>query len=186
MNANVCSRIRLTHGLLLHGDGVSAARRATRAAAQFSDVEPELGDGAAESVAMHAQLARGLALVSLAVLQHGKNELLLEFANGFGVGDTTFVHLHDQSFQLVFHSASLCFSMPNRIEVPTFFHRCCAMAHAPVPFAAGPSPRESAAASLPARPKSRPGLRPAEMAPRATAEAIPIAERRPPMPAQSQ
>ena len=86
---------------------MSAARRAPRAAAQSLDVELQLGDGAAESIAVHAQLAGGLALVALIFLQHGQDESLLEFANCFGIQNAALVHLHDQGFQLIFHNASL-------------------------------------------------------------------------------
>src|SRR5208283_1601108 len=107
-NAKGSSRIRLPHGLLLHRDGVSAARGTARATAQLLDVEPELGDGTAESVAVHSQLTCGLALVPLAILQHGENKFFLELTDGFCIRDAALVHLHDQCFQLIFHSASLC------------------------------------------------------------------------------
>jgi len=74
---------------------------------QYLYVEVKFGDGTAESVAVHTQLACGLALVALIFLQHRKDEALLEFANCLRVEDSAFVHLQYQGFQLVFHSASL-------------------------------------------------------------------------------
>ena len=59
---------------------MGAARRTARAVAQSLGVELQLGDGAAESVAVHAKLAGGFALVAFAVLENGENEALLEFA----------------------------------------------------------------------------------------------------------
>jgi len=70
-------------------------------------VKLEFGDGAAESVAVHAQLACGLTLVALIFLQYGKDESLLELADRFRVENPAFVHLQYQGFQLIFHSASL-------------------------------------------------------------------------------
>lgn len=80
---------------------------AARAIAKSLGIELEFGDGAAESVAVHAELTGRLALISVAVLQNGKNEFLLEFAHGFGISDTAAVHLHHKGFQLIFHDASL-------------------------------------------------------------------------------
>src|SRR5271165_6554299 len=176
---------QLARGFLLQRDGVCAARRTAGSSAQFFDVQLEFGDGPAESVAVHAELTRGFALVPVTVLQHAKNEFLLEFTDGFGISDAALVHLHDQSFQLVFHSASLCFLQrpaETRLKV---FRRCRrAPKRAQGPFATSPSLRETAAAGPPALPKSRRGRRPAETAQPAIAGAIPIAERRPPAPAR--
>jgi hypothetical protein len=97
----------LAHGLLLHRDWARAARRALGAIAQLADVNFQFADGAAEGVAVHAQFARGAALVALVFLKDGKNEALLEFAHAFGVEDVAFVHLQNECFQLIFHDASL-------------------------------------------------------------------------------
>jgi len=70
-------------------------------------VELQLGDSAAKSVTVHAQLARGFTLVALVLLQHSKDESLLEFADRFRVENPALVHLQYQGFQLIFHSASL-------------------------------------------------------------------------------
>ena len=97
----------LARGFSFDGEGVGATRRTAPSAPQGFGVELELGNGAAEGVAVHAKLARGFALVPVAVLQHRENELLLEFADGFGIGNTASVHMHNQSFQLIFHDASI-------------------------------------------------------------------------------
>ena len=86
---------------------MGAARRTAPSVPQGLGVELEFGNGAAEGVAVHAKLAGSFALVSVAVLQDRENELLLEFADGFGIGNTASVHVHNQSFQLIFHDASL-------------------------------------------------------------------------------
>src|ERR1039458_5093109 len=99
--------VSLTGGFPVHRDCMGAAWRPARTVAQALGIQLQLGDGTAKGVAVHAQLARGLALVSLAVLQHRENESLLEFTHAFGIGDAVFVHLQDQSFQLIFHNASL-------------------------------------------------------------------------------
>ncbi len=173
------------------GYGVSAARRTARAAAQSFGVELEFGDGAAESIAVHAQLAGRLALVALAVLQHGENELLLEFADGFGISDAALVHLHDQSFQLIFHDASLFTSILNQlcprdsdyVTTPCRFRRCSiGMCSGTVRSRFHPSQkrcRNSAGAA-----QTRRGWSPAETA-RSAIAAVPIAERMPPAPARS-
>lgn len=54
---------------------------------------------------MHSQLLRSLALITLIFLQYRKDESFFEFANSFRVEDAAFMHLQNQGFQLVFHSA---------------------------------------------------------------------------------
>jgi hypothetical protein len=103
-NARGCSS---SARLFFDGESMGAARRTAPSVAQGFGVELELGNSAAEGVAVHAELAGSLALVPVAVLQDRENELLLEFADGFGIGNTASVHVHNQSFQLIFHDASL-------------------------------------------------------------------------------
>ena len=97
----------------LAGSALVVARRARAAGrtagprAQGPDIEVQLGDGAAESIAVHTELAGRLTLVAFVVLQHRKYEAFLEFADSFGVENAALVHLENQGFQLVFHSASL-------------------------------------------------------------------------------
>ena len=75
--------------------------------AQDLYVELQLRDGAAEGVAVHAQLPRRLTLISLVFLQNCKDEPLLKLANRLRIEDPTLMHLKYQGFQLIFHSASL-------------------------------------------------------------------------------
>lgn len=93
--------------LPLDRSSMRTARRPSRSAAKSLGVKLELGDGAAESIAVHTQLAGSLALVAVAVLQNRQDEFLLELANGFRIRNTASVHLHHQGFQLIFHDASL-------------------------------------------------------------------------------
>src|ERR1051326_6635110 len=101
-------------GLLLHrrnsgigASGTGGAGGAAPAIAQRGDVEFEFVDGAAQRIAVHAEFARGLALVPVVFLQHGQQEAFLEFADGFGVEDSGFVHLRHESFQLILHGSLL-------------------------------------------------------------------------------
>lgn len=98
---------RLPRHLLLHSQRAGTTWWTARTIAQLPHINLELGDGAAEGVAVHAQFAGGAALVAFVFLQDGKDELLLEFADRLGIQDVAFVHLHDQSFQLIFHGVSL-------------------------------------------------------------------------------
>ena len=97
----------LADGLFFDRESMGAARRTAASVAQGFSVELEFGNSAAEGVTVHAELAGSFALVAVAVLQDGENELLLEFADGFGIGNAASVHVHNQSFQLIFHDASL-------------------------------------------------------------------------------
>ena len=72
-----------------------------------ADVELEFGNGAAQGIPVHAELPCGLALVATVFLQDGQDEPLLEFAHGLGIEDSALMHLKDECFQLVFHSAPL-------------------------------------------------------------------------------
>jgi len=91
----------------LHGDGAGAAGRALDAVAELADVDLQLGDGAAEGVAVHAQFAGGAALVAFVLLQDGQDETFFELAYAFGIQNIAAVHLQDKRFQLIFHDASL-------------------------------------------------------------------------------
>src|SRR5580658_5949066 len=100
----------LADELLFHGDGAGAAGRALDAVAELADVDFQLGDGAAQGVAMHAQFAGGAALVAFIFLQHGQDETFLELAHAFRIKNIAAVHLQDKRFQLIFHAAfSLCY-----------------------------------------------------------------------------
>jgi hypothetical protein len=64
----------------------------------LTGVNLELVDRAAESVAVHAQLARGAALVALVFLEHGEDEAFLELTHTLCIKDVAFVHLQDECF----------------------------------------------------------------------------------------
>jgi hypothetical protein len=101
----------LASGLLLQkfikSDRARAPRRTAYAAAQFGQVKVQFIDGAAESIAVHAEFASRSALVAMVAFQYVQDEPLLKFAYRFRVQNATFVHLGNESFQLILHSASL-------------------------------------------------------------------------------
>src|SRR6266576_1925216 len=100
-------QMSLTNDLLFHGNGAGAAGRTLNAIAQLADVDLQLGDGAAECIAVHAQFTGGPALVPPVFLKNGQDEALLEFPYAFGVEDVAAVHLKDKCFQLIFHDEFL-------------------------------------------------------------------------------
>src|SRR5579859_90464 len=59
------------HDLLIKRDRPGAAGRTLGSVAQLANVNLQLGDGAAESVAVHAQFAGGAALVAFIFLKNG-------------------------------------------------------------------------------------------------------------------
>jgi hypothetical protein len=73
-----------------------AHHRPTHAIANLSRIHVELREGAAQRVAMHAELGRRFALVALVVGKHFKDVALFELPYGIRVGNTGAVHLHDQ------------------------------------------------------------------------------------------
>ena len=77
------------------------------AIAELTDIKFELGDGAAQSVAMHSQLSRGAALVAFVFLKNSCYKTLLELSDCFGIENVALVHLVDKCFQLIFHGISL-------------------------------------------------------------------------------
>ncbi len=93
--------------LLFHSDRASTTGRTFDAIAQLADVNLEFRDGAAESIAVHAEFARSAALVALVLLQNGENESLLKLAHALGIKNIAAVHLQDECFQLIFHDESL-------------------------------------------------------------------------------
>jgi len=95
--------------LLSHRTG--AARRALDAFADGLEVDFQLRQCAAEGVAVHAQLARGAALVAFVLRQYGQDEALLKFAHGLGVKNFAVMHLQDEGFELVFHWGYLSFDV---------------------------------------------------------------------------
>ena len=97
----------LADDLFLQGDRAGAAGWAFDAIAELANVDLQLADGAAQGVAVHAQFARGSALVAFVFLEHGQDEALLEFTHAFGIKNIASVHLQDERFQLIFHDAFL-------------------------------------------------------------------------------
>ena len=73
----------------------------------------ELRDGAAEGVAVHAELLGSLALVAAVRGEYLQNEALFELTDGFVVSDTTGMHLADQAVQLAFHKVLFLGYGPN-------------------------------------------------------------------------
>ena len=95
----------LPYDLFFERDGAGAARGTLHAVAQLADIDLELADGAAEGIAVHAQFARGAALISAILLQNGEDESFLEFPHAFRVEDVAAIHLQNECFQLIFHEA---------------------------------------------------------------------------------
>lgn len=81
--------------------------RAPAAIAELTHVKLELGNGAAQGVAMHSQLPRSAALVALVFLENSCNEALFEFSDRFGIKNVALIHLVYECFQLIFHRISL-------------------------------------------------------------------------------
>src|SRR5437879_11553749 len=88
---------------------------------------------------MHAQFARGTALVALVFLQDGHDKSLFELAHRFGVKNVALIHLHDERFQLIFHGGALFLSVFYEWDYdPTVLKACSGAAavsdvKAPVP-----------------------------------------------------
>lgn len=97
----------LARDFLLEHLRTSAARRTSCAISQAAHIELQFRDGPAKGVAMHAQLTRRLALVTVVLLKNVEEEALLEFAHRFRIQDPALVHLIHQRFELVLHGASL-------------------------------------------------------------------------------
>ena len=83
---------------LFERERAGAARWALYAVPKLADIDLQFGDGAAQSVAVHAQFARCAALVALVFLEHGENETLLELADAFRIKNVAAVHLQDKGF----------------------------------------------------------------------------------------
>ena len=66
----------------------------------------ELGEGAAQRVAMHPQLGGGLALVALVLRQHLKDVPFLELPHGIRIRDAGAVHLRDQGVQFALQGST--------------------------------------------------------------------------------
>ncbi len=82
------------------------------AVADLDGVEVEFGEGAAQRVAMHAELGGGLALIPLVVRKDFEDEALLELTYGLGVGNAGAVHLRDQYVQFALQRVAFLVAGP--------------------------------------------------------------------------
>ena len=73
--------------------------RPAHAAADLRGVQIELGQGAAEGVAVHAKFFGGLALVAFVMREHLKDVTFLELANRLVIGNPGTMHLSNQNIQ---------------------------------------------------------------------------------------
>ena len=89
-------------------DGTRATGGTAKAIAYRPDIKLEFGDGPTECVAVHPQSPSRFALIAVVFLQHGYDEPFFELSHGFGVQNSTLVHLGNQAFKLILHGASLC------------------------------------------------------------------------------
>jgi len=80
-----------------------AARRTLEPRANFRQIESEFRHGAAQGIAVHAQLVSGLTLVTPVCYQNFAQILPLEIANGILVGNAAGMHLRHQAGQFSFH-----------------------------------------------------------------------------------
>ena len=84
-------------------DRTLAAGRALESTANLFRIELEFRDGAAERVAVHAQLPSCLALVSPVMRQHFENEAPFKLAHCLVVMNAAGVHLRHKTIQFTFH-----------------------------------------------------------------------------------
>ena len=97
----------LPYDLFFQGDGAGATGRTLDAVAELANIDLQFADGAAQSIAVHAQFSCGSALVAFILLENCQDEAFLELPNSFGIKNIAAVHLQDKCFQLIFHNASL-------------------------------------------------------------------------------
>jgi hypothetical protein len=98
---------RLADDLFFQGDGAGTAGWTLDAIAELTDINLQFADGAAESVAVHAQFAGGATLIAFVFLQNCQDKAFLKLAHSLGIKNITSVHLQNKRFQLIFHDASL-------------------------------------------------------------------------------
>lgn len=96
----------LADGGALGHEGAFAHYRAAHAVADLRGVHVELGEGAAQRVAMHPQLGGGLALVALVLREYLEDVAFLELPHGIRVGNTGTVHLGDQGVQFALQGST--------------------------------------------------------------------------------
>ena len=85
-----------------HGAGWTA-----QAALDLLGVHVELREGAAESVAVHAELFGGLALVAAMAGEDFCDETLFELTDRIGVGNAGGMHLEDEAVEFAFHVGAI-------------------------------------------------------------------------------
>ena len=88
----------LTRKSLLVSCNAHAARWTLPAVTEFADINLQLSDGAAQSIAVHSQLARCAALIPLVLFEHSRNKALFEFSDRFGIENVALVHLLYERF----------------------------------------------------------------------------------------
>jgi hypothetical protein len=101
--ADAASALLAHHLFWLFKQWTHGAWRTLEAIADLGGIHVKLGDGAAQSIPVHAEFLGGFALVAAMGGEHFENEPLFELADGFVVSNATGVHLADQAVQLAFH-----------------------------------------------------------------------------------
>ena len=89
--------------------GVNRPGRPAHALANLGRIHTQLAEGAAEGVAMHAELFGGLALVAAMARQDLKDEALLELAHRVHVRHSCGLHSQNKMVQLALHSRFLAY-----------------------------------------------------------------------------
>ena len=102
---------KLTRGFLFHESWPGTAWRTLSAFPELSHINFELRDGAAESIPVHPEFARGTALVASVFLEDGQYKALLEFTYRLGIKNVALVHLHNEGFELIFHGGLSFFQL---------------------------------------------------------------------------
>ena len=87
-----------------------ACWRTSHAVANLHGIHLKFGKRAAESIAVHAELICGLALVAFVVRENLKNVAPLELPNGVSVGDACTVHLNNETVQFALQRFTPCWS----------------------------------------------------------------------------
>ncbi len=72
------------------------ARRTAQTALDLRGVHVELGERAAQGIAVHAEFFSGFTLIASMTGENFRDVTLLEFAHCIGVGDACCVHLEDE------------------------------------------------------------------------------------------
>jgi hypothetical protein len=78
-------------------------RRTLEPMANLHGIDIQLGNGAAERVAVHAQLFCRLTLITLMMRKYCKKVTALEFAHSFSIGNAAGMHRCHKGFQFAFH-----------------------------------------------------------------------------------